>query len=128
VVVPLKESYKWFRVVERQGDVMPSIRKGTWLLVDIQVRERYESNDLILIGSDDNEVRGNIQVEPIIAPPAHKRIVLRRVPPDEFPFTRDKSGRVKLKLPSMTFIVGVVLGFWFNTLQASQEIGQVAEE
>jgi hypothetical protein len=128
VVVPVKEYYRWFRVVERQGDFMPSIREGAWLLVDVQVRERYESNDLILIGSDHDEVRGNIQVEPTIAPPIHKRIVLRRVPPDEFPFTRDKSGRVTFKLPSMTFVVGVVLGFWLNPVQASQEIKGAAAD
>ena len=121
VVLPLKEHYKWFRVVERQGDIMPFIRTGTSLLVDTQVRERYKKDEFILIGSDQNEVQGNIQVEPYLRPPIYKRIVLRRVPPDGLAFTRDASGRVKFELPSMTFVVGVVLGFWLNPLQAGLE-------
>jgi hypothetical protein len=124
LVMPIKEYYKWFRVVERQGDIMPSIRKGTWLLVDTQVYEKFESNDLILIGSDNEEVQGNIQVEPYITTPAFKHIVLWSLPTtDEFPFTRDNSGKVQVKLPSLTFVVGVVLGFWLEPAQAGPEPG-----
>jgi hypothetical protein len=125
--MPIKEDYKWFSV-ERQGDMMPSIREGTWLLVDTQVRDRYASNELILIGRDQDET-GAIQVKPYITQqPAYKRIFLRRVPPTGS-FIRDESGRVIFTadigktLTPPDYVVGVVLSLWLNPFQVGVETG-----
>jgi hypothetical protein len=123
VVLPIKENYKWFRVTDLLGDKLPSIRKGSWLLVDTRIREQYERNDLILIGNDNNEVQDGIQVEPYIATPAYNRISLRRVL-SSGGFTRDQSGRVIFKvpgLPSTNIVLGVVLAIWTSPLQSTSK-------
>ncbi len=128
LVMPIKEYYKWFRVVNRQGDAMPSIRKGTWLLVDTQVRDRYDRNELILVGRDRDE-EGAIQVKPYITQqPTYKRIFLRRVPPAGS-FIIDESGRVIFTadigqtLTPPDYVVGVVLSLWLNPFQVGVEPG-----
>jgi hypothetical protein len=123
LLLPIQEYFKWYRVIARQGTNLPFIRKDTWLLVDTQERERYEMSDLILIGGDNEEMEGNIEVEPYITPPVYKRIFLRRIP-REVAFTRDSLGRIRFEPQPMTFIIGVVLGFWSHPRQAMLSNGQ----
>ena len=118
VLLTTKENLSWYRVVDCEDNTLPFIHKGTWLLVDSQARELYEERDVILVGGDHEAVPGHIQVEPYIAPPAYKRICLRQMPMIR-QFTRDQAGRIKFEPVPMTFVLGVVLGFWLNPFQAN---------
>ncbi|MCB8942585.1 MAG: hypothetical protein H6658_02300 [Ardenticatenaceae bacterium] len=123
VLIPIKESYVWYRVTEREGNFLPHIRHGGWLLVDTQMRDRYQKDDLIIIGGDTDLTQGSIQVKPYIQVPAYKRIFLSRVQRMEGSFIRDKTGKVaftsgiKQDSVTMEFVLGIVLGFWLNPQQ-----------
>jgi hypothetical protein len=130
-VLPIKEYYKWYQVENRDGDFLPFVREGAWILVDTRhYSGRYKPDDLVIIGGNNEELKGNIPLRPYIPPAAFRRIYLSRVQLPEVPFTRDpQSGRVRLiyNTGQITMdngnVLGMVLGFWVNPFQVGVETG-----